>query len=209
MRRIVCHGDIDTSISNGGFVRFPKYLMRNTSTSLPGLNNAEWSTMSLASKAVFPVVLCFIYASEKHKIASPSQNTLCKLSGIGSRNTIKKACEELYRLGIYNRQKHMATSGHLAYGYSINVELETHAEKSFMPLPKYVIKDGLWSKLGCKPVAQALYWAMRSFEGVASGSQVPVCNASRKVLCERAGISTSSFDAAHTTLVDFGFMRPV
>lgn len=209
MNRVICHGDIDTSIINGGFVRFPKYLMSDTYKSLPGLDNAKWSTMSLAAKSVFPVVLYFIYASVKHRIAYPSQETICNLSGLGSRNTIKKACDELCRLGIYNRKKHTATSGYQAYGYNINVEIEVHANQNFMLLPKYVIKDGLWSKLGCKPVAQALYWAMRSFEGVASGSQVPVCNASRKVLCERAGISTSSFDAAHTTLVDFGFMRPV
>lgn len=208
MKRVICHGDIATSISNGGFVRFPKYLMLNTYDRLPGLDNATWANMSLASKSVFPVVLYFRYSSEEFRIANPSQDTICKLSGIGSRNTIRKACDELCSLGIYNKIKHMASNGYMAYGYDINAELETHAEKSFMPLPKYVIKSGLWAKLGGKPVSQALYWAMRSFEGLSSDAQGPVCSASRKELCERAGISTASFYAAQVALVEFGFVLP-
>ncbi|ACU89001.1 helix-turn-helix domain-containing protein [Desulfomicrobium baculatum] len=208
MKRIICHGDIAASVSNGGFVRFPKYLMLNTYDRLPGLDNATWQAMSLASKSVFPVMLYFKYISEEFKIAIPSQDTLCKLSGIGSRNTIMKACNELCNLGICNRLRYMANNGHMAHGYDISLELEMHAEKRFMPLPKYVIKNGLWAKLGGTRVAQALYWAMRSFVGQSSDAEVLVCNANRKELCERAGISVTSFYAAEAALVDFGFVLP-
>lgn len=208
MNRILCHNDINASVDNGGFVRFPKYLMLKTYRIIYGLDYALWSSMSLASKSVFPVILYFVYISEDHKISIASQETLRNLSGIGSRNTIKKACDELCSIGIYNRIKYKAYNENLAYCYNINTELEAHAKQNFLPLPKYVIKNGLWAKLGSSPVAQALYWAMRSFECLPSDSQAPVCSASRNELCERAGISKSSFDKAQRTLAENGFLLP-
>lgn len=195
-------------MANGGFVRFPKYLMLNTYTNLPELDNAKWSTMSLAAKSVFPVILYFRYISGSYAISIANQDTLCNLSGLGSRNTIRKACDELCKLRVYNRLEYKALNENRAYGYDINTELEAHAKQNFMALPKYVIKDGLWAKLGSTPVAQALYWAMRSFECLPNGTQAPACSASRNELCERAGISRSSFDKAQGALVEHGFVLP-
>jgi len=207
-KRILCHNDGDAAISNGGYVRFPKYIVSNNFKRLSGLDRLVWPRISKSAKSVFPVMLYFRYIKKDSTSANPSQDTLCKLSGIGSRNTVRKACDELCSFGIFSKLGYIARNGHKAYSYDIDAELNSHANGNFLPLPKYVIKDGLWAELGKTPVAQALYWAMRSFEWVSHNDELPICTASRKDLCERAGISVASFYAAQNALVESGFMLP-
>lgn len=66
------------------------------------IKNGTWAKMSLAAKALYPVVKS--YAASKNGASFPSYDTLVEKSGISSRS-VSKALEELTNIGMLTATK--------------------------------------------------------------------------------------------------------
>lgn len=199
--------------TSGRFCQFPQSLIFKVSSD--GLIDAPgiWTDLPLAAKSVLPVLLHF--ENRDHR-CWPSQETLCALSGINSRKTVRRGVRALEDAGLVSTRKATTTAGLPKTIY----QLQLPHDDFYIPLHASLFQGGIWSVMGDHPVAQALYPVMRAFAKPRpdldeDGDWIQVdsdewrewydsrecdwCRADREEMINFAGISRRSY----ATAVDF------
>ncbi len=186
-----------------GEVHFPKDILYFNQETDNKESILIWASLSKSAKSILPVLL-WSAGANRYDVGTTiiSQSQLCNRSGIRSRNTVKKGCDELCRKGIIAENRKYSVTGFDRLHYKIQPRVLLLANEKYEPFPCYHIINGNWARLGKVPAAQALYWGIRSLY-----SEGGIVSARRKELCKRSGISDSTLDRALHTLVGEGFVE--
>lgn len=199
--------------ARGRFCQFPRSLIFKVSAD--GLIEAPgiWADLLLAAKSVLPVLLHF--ENRDHK-CWPSQETICALSGLNSRKTVRRGVRNLEDAGLISTRKATTTAGRPLTIY----HLQLPHDDFYVPLHASLFLGGFWSVMSDHPVTQALYPVMRVFakprpDLEPDGDWIQVdsdewrewyasrecdwCRADREELIDFAGIGRRSY----ATAVDF------
>lgn len=102
------------------------------------ISSGDWAQISLAAKAVLPVIGVF---ANRTGIAWPGLKTICRLSGYKKHETVQKGIKSLEQTGLLVKKKR---GRHNVYSLVGNAIWRGH---SYFPMYKDVIEEGYWAGL--------------------------------------------------------------
>jgi len=185
------------------------------------ITNKNWALLPKASKAIWPVIMC--YANEKGE-SFPSEQTIAILSGLSDKQ-VREGVRGLEGFPGFEYHEYISKRGRRAKKFK--VELPRYEKGKAFPFYQYVLESGAWRE--AKPSAKALYPVMRAygyfdvekyaiqedleewegsmFEEIYRDRLYDFCEAEKPILTTYAGIDRTSLDGAlnslsHCVLID-------
>lgn len=186
------------------------------------INNKNWALLLKSSKAIFPVIACYV---NETGVAFPSEQTIAILSGLSDK-VVREGIRGLEGFPNIKWHSYLTKRGKRSKKFHLKLPAQNRGhEFSFF---RIVLEYGLWREM--TPAAKALYPVMRHFsffdhDQYADLEELEIyegdyckdyaqreyefCEAENKILAEYAGIHRSSIYNAQKSLERNFLIEPV
>ena len=119
------------------------------------IENKNWALLPKSSKAIFPVIACYV---NETGVAFPSEQTIAILSGVSDK-VVRQGIRGLEGFPNFKWHTYITTRGKRSKKFHLKLSVQNRGHA--FSFHRVLLEYGLWRKM--TPAAKALYPVMRNF----------------------------------------------